>query len=137
MDERSFDSNQRISGNHHQIAGRDHVTNVSTLPEPEFDEHSPYKIDCPQCNRVTGRYSATCRNCEFEVKKYFDDIEIERQRKAEEKRKSELHDRGLMFVFGGFGGFIGLNWLGFTSLILMGLMALCVGAGCMMMNSSK
>lgn len=90
---------QTIGGENHQIAGRD--INNHASPEPEFDEGNPHKVSCPQCGRVTGRFSAFCRNCDFEVKNYFDSLEIEERKAAINGERIFIRKMGYVFIGGG------------------------------------
>lgn len=84
---------QNIDGEHHQIAAGD-INNI-TSSEPEFDDGNPYKTSCPQCGRTTGRFSAFCRNCDFEVKEYFDRLEANARKKEIENRRFMLENIGM------------------------------------------
>ncbi|EAQ65836.1 hypothetical protein MED121_01455 [Marinomonas sp. MED121] len=107
------DVNQSVSGERHQIAGRD--INNHASPEPEFDEGNPHKVSCPQCGRITGRFSAFCRNCDFEVKNYFDTLHIEERKAAINKERLFMRKAGGTFIGVGVLTIFVCNYFGVQS----------------------
>ncbi|MFV8386139.1 hypothetical protein ACNO5E_18755 [Vibrio parahaemolyticus] len=133
MDENSNLITQRISGKNHQIAGRDYITHVSHS-EPKFDDGNPYKINCPQCGRVTGRLSTGCKNCDFPVREYFDQREIAEQKKLQRERRDALHFKGTLLVYGGLLGFAAIHWFDIVNFYAFVIAGLSAAVGGLIMN---
>ncbi|WJG24302.1 hypothetical protein [Vibrio furnissii] len=120
MDENSNLINQRISGENHQIAGRDYITNVNPS-EPEFDDGNPYKTNCPQCGRTTGRFSTSCKNCDFPVKAHFDAVEAEKQKQLKRERLDALSLKGTLALYGGLLSYGAFHWFDIANFYTLGI----------------
>lgn len=126
--------NQHINGENHQIAGHD--INYFQNSEPEFEDGNPYKISCPQCEKVIGRFSENCKNCDFPVKRHFDDIELEQQKQIQRDKRNALHNKGLILTYGGMLGVGLLNWLGFTDVLFLAPVIVCMLSGVVILKIS-
>jgi hypothetical protein len=136
MEDKGKNKTQYIDGHQHQIAGGN-ITNITEYSEPEFGEGNPNKIACPQCDKMTGRYSATCKNCDFEVRKHFDSIAEDEYRRAKAAERMALNNKGWILTAIGMAGFIGTNYIGWDNLYVLGAFGMCAAVGCFLMRISS
>ncbi len=118
-------SNQTLQGDGNVQVGRD--LNVNSH-NSQFDNDNPYKVECPQCEKQTGRYSALCLNCGFSVKEHFDNVDYQRRVEERDRRDANHFLGGIVtIVIGAIASYLlDQSAYGF-SIILFGFLIMKVG----------
>jgi len=110
---------QHIGGSQHMIAGRD-INNIQSN-EPQFEDGNPYKTHCPQCRHIIGRFSISCKNCNFAVKAHFDALEAEKQKQLKRERLDALSLKGTLALYGGLLSYGAFHWFDIANFYTLGI----------------